>query len=101
MSHTTRVSGVSANLCAARADLSGVWPPIDLDARTVRVTRQLYYHGAGYSFGPPKSRAGVRVLDFPELIVPDARAHLDWLPSRPVRLRQLDRITTGALQLSP
>ena len=63
-----------------RADLSGLWPSIDLDARTVRVTRQLYYHGAGYSFGPPKSRAGVRVVDFPELIVPDVREHLDWLP---------------------
>ena len=57
-----------------RADLSGLWPSIDLDARTVRVTRQLYYHGAGYSFGPPTSRAGVRVMDFPELIVPDVRA---------------------------
>ena len=54
---------------------------IDLDARTVRVTRQLYYHGAGYSFGPPKSRAGLRVVVFPELIVPDVRKHLDWLPS--------------------
>ena len=30
----------------------------------------------------PKSRAGVRVVDFPELILPDARKHLDcWLPS--------------------
>jgi Phage integrase family len=29
----------------------------------------------------PKSRAGVRVVDFPELIVPDVRKHLDWLPS--------------------
>ena len=54
---------------------------IDLDACTVRVTRQLYYHQAGRSFGPPKSRAGVRVVDFPELIVPDVRKHLDWLPS--------------------
>jgi integrase len=32
-------------------------------------------------FGPPKSRAGVRVVDFPELIVPDIREHLAWLPS--------------------
>jgi integrase len=54
---------------------------IDLDARAVRVTRQLYYHGAGHSFGPPKSRAGVRDVDFPELIVPDLREHMDWLPS--------------------
>jgi integrase len=54
---------------------------IDLEARTVRVTRQLYYHQAGYSFRPPKSRAGVRVVAFPELIVPDVREHLDWLPA--------------------
>jgi integrase len=54
---------------------------IDLDARMVRVTRQLYYHGAGHSFGPPKSRAGTRDVDFPELIVPDLREHMDWLPS--------------------
>jgi integrase len=64
------------------AELTALRPEdIDLEARTVRVTRQLYYHGAGYSFGPPKSRAGVRVVAFPELIVPDVRSHLDWLPS--------------------
>ena len=64
------------------AELAALRPgDIDLDARTVRVTRQLYYHGAGHSFGPPKSRAGVRDVDFPELIVPDLREHLDWLPS--------------------
>jgi len=64
------------------AELAALRPDdIDLDARTVRVTRQLHYHGAGHSFGPPKSRAGVRVVDFPELIVPDVRAHLAWLPS--------------------
>lgn len=64
------------------AELTALRPEdIDLDARTVRVTRQLYYHGAGYSSGPPKSRAGVRVVDFPELIVPDVREHLDWLPA--------------------
>jgi hypothetical protein len=45
------------------------------------VTRQLYCHESGYSFRPPKSRAGVRVVAFPELIVPDVRKHLDWLPS--------------------
>jgi integrase len=64
------------------AELAALTPAdINLDARTVRVTRQLYYHGAGYSFGPPKSRAGVRVVSFPELIVPDVRKHLEWLPS--------------------
>jgi integrase len=64
------------------AELTALRPEdIDLDACTVRVTRQLYYHEAGYSFGPPKSRAGVRVVAFPALIVPDVRKHLDWLPS--------------------
>ena len=64
------------------AELAALRPEdIDLDARTVRVTRQLYYHQAGYSFRPPKSRAGVRVVDFSELIVPDMRKHLDWLPA--------------------
>ena len=64
------------------AELAALTPEdIDLDARTVRVTRQLYYHGAGHSFGPPKSRAGIRVVDFPELIVPDVREHLVWVPS--------------------
>jgi len=64
------------------AELAALTPAdIDLDARTVRVTRQLYYHEAGYSFRPPKSRAGVRVVAFPELIVSDVRKHLDWLPA--------------------
>jgi integrase len=51
---------------------------INLAARTVRVTRQLGYDG---SFGPPKSRAGRRVVSFPDLIVPDLRKHLDALPA--------------------
>jgi integrase len=64
------------------AELAALRPEdIDLDACTVRVTRQLYYHGAGYSFGLPKSRAGVRVVAFPELILPDVRKYLDWVPS--------------------
>ena len=51
-----------------------------MDERTVRVTRQLYYHDKGYKFGPPKSKAGVRTVPFPELIVPDLREHLHWVP---------------------
>jgi integrase len=53
---------------------------INLDACTVRVTRQLAYDGDGWSFGPPKSKAGRRVVSFPALIVPDLRKHLDALP---------------------
>ena len=63
------------------AELAALTPQnIDLDACTVRVTRQISYPpGGGHSFGPPKSRAGRRVVPFPDLIVPDLRAHLDGL----------------------
>jgi integrase len=48
------------------AELTALRPSdIDLDARTVKVTRQLHYHQAGHSFGPPKSRAGVRDVTSP------------------------------------
>ena len=48
------------------AELAALTPAnIDLDARTVRVTRQLYYHEKGYKFGPPKSKAGVRTGSVP------------------------------------
>lgn len=53
---------------------------IDLDACTVRVTRQLNKPGAEPVFGPPKSRAGRRVVDFADLIVPDLRKHLGAVP---------------------
>jgi integrase len=54
---------------------------IDLDACTVRVTRQLNKPGAVPLFGPPKSRAGRRVVDFADLIVPDLRQHLRAVPA--------------------
>jgi integrase len=50
---------------------------IDLDARTVRVTRQLTeVRGQGLAFGPPKSRAGTRVVAIPKVIIPVIRWHL-------------------------
>jgi integrase len=63
------------------AELAALRPPdIDLDARTVRVTRQMIYkRGGGHSFGPPKSKAGRRVVPFPDLIVPELREHLGAL----------------------
>jgi integrase len=54
---------------------------INLDACTVRVTRQLNKAGAVPVFGPPKSRAGRRVVDFADLIVPDLRKHLRAVPA--------------------
>ena len=63
------------------AELAALRPEdIDLEGCTVRVTRQLHYHQAGYSFGPPKSRAGRRVVAFPELITPDLSQHLEAVP---------------------
>jgi integrase len=63
------------------AELAALTPhDIDLNACTVRVTRQSNYPpGGGHSFGPPKSRAGRRVVSFPDLIVPELRKHLDGL----------------------
>jgi integrase len=50
---------------------------IDLAARTVRVTRQLAeVRGGGFAFGPPKSRAGKRVVPIPEVIIPVIQWHL-------------------------
>jgi len=63
------------------AELAALRPEdINLTARTVRVTRQIgYQRGGGHSFSPPKSRAGRRVVSFPDLIAPDLRKHLDGL----------------------
>jgi hypothetical protein len=47
----------------------------------VRVTRQLNKPGAVPVSGPPKSRAGRRVVDFADLIVPDLRTYLGWAPA--------------------
>lgn len=53
---------------------------IDIDACTVRITRQISHpRGGGHSFGSPKSKAGRRVVAFPDLILPDLRRHLDGL----------------------
>jgi integrase len=50
---------------------------IDLQARTVRVSRQLSErHGGGFAFGPPKSDAGHRTVAIPSVIIPDLAAHI-------------------------
>lgn len=50
---------------------------IDLAARTVRVERQLTeVIGQGLIFGPPKSKAGRRLVPIPEAIIPAVRWHL-------------------------
>jgi integrase len=50
---------------------------LDLDTRTVHITRQQTEISGQLTFGPPKSEAGVRVVPIPELIVADIRSHLD------------------------
>jgi integrase len=58
-------------LCALRQS------DIDLDARTVRVERQLTeLENGGLSFGPPKTSAGRRTVGFPELVAPVVRRHV-------------------------
>ena len=50
---------------------------IDIQARTVRVARQLSeQHGGGFAFGPPKSDAGQRIVAIPEMITPDLASHI-------------------------
>jgi integrase len=50
---------------------------IDIQAPTVRVVSQLNEQdGGGFTFGPPKSEAGRRVVALPELITPDLAAHV-------------------------
>jgi integrase len=63
------------------AELAALTPDdIDTEACTVRVVRQINCPpGGGHSFGSPKSRAGRRVVSFPDLIAPDLRKHLHAL----------------------
>lgn len=49
---------------------------LDLDECSVRIRRQLQAVKGGLQFGPPKSRAGVRVVSFPRAILPAVEEHL-------------------------
>jgi integrase len=50
---------------------------IDLANGAIRIERQLSeMPGGGYSFGAPKSEAGVRTVPIPDLIIPRIRWHL-------------------------
>ena len=68
------------------AELAALTPQdIDLDACTVRVTRQInYQRGGGHSFGPPKSRAGRRVVRSP-ISSPPISACTSTRSARPTR----------------
>jgi integrase len=58
------------------------WVDLDLDAGTVRV-RRAYVElvGKGLTLGPPKSRAGMRVVSIPSTVVEAMRTHLAEFPS--------------------
>ena len=49
---------------------------LDLEDCSVRVRRQLQAIKGGLQFGPPKSRAGVRIVSFPRGILPAVVDHL-------------------------
>jgi integrase len=49
---------------------------LDLDDRCVRVTETVYEFGQLVK-GTPKSRASIRTVVLPELIIPELRRHLD------------------------
>ena len=50
---------------------------LDLDVCTVRVRRQFLTVKGGLAIGPPKSKAGLRVVSFPRAILPTMIEHLD------------------------
>ena len=55
---------------------------VDLEARTIRVVRQLAeVHGGGFAFGPPKSDAGRRVVVIPDAVMPAFRQHMIAFPA--------------------
>ena len=49
---------------------------IDLDAGTVRITRQLTEVNGALSFSPLKTTAGLRIVIIPDVIVPDLTWHI-------------------------
>jgi integrase len=57
---------------------------IDTDAGTVRVRQQyIEQRGVGLVLGPPKSRAGLRIVALPATVLPVLRIHMDDVPDRP------------------
>jgi integrase len=50
---------------------------VDLDRRSLRISRQFVSVPGGLRLGPPKSRAGTRVVSFPAAIMPELVHHLE------------------------
>jgi hypothetical protein len=84
-------AGASGARCA---DVTG------LEARTVRIARQLtQVRGGGFTFGPPKSRAGTRVVPIPEVILPVLQWYLHGSDARQQAIADtLSQLTRDELQ---
>jgi integrase len=50
---------------------------LDLERRTVCIGQQFVRLPGGLQLGPPKSRAGIRMVSFPAAILPELQHHLD------------------------
>jgi integrase len=50
---------------------------IDLEARSVSIRRQYVETASQLAIGPPKSRAGTRMVGIPKAIIPALREHFD------------------------
>jgi integrase len=71
--------GAASHVTSLRWSELGTLRRCDVDpaARTVSVSRQLaWVRGGGFAFGPPKSRAGKRMVTIPEVILPVIQWHL-------------------------
>jgi integrase len=57
---------------------------VDTDAGTVRVRQQyIEVRGIGLVLGPPKSRAGLRIVALPASVLPAIRDHMADVPDQP------------------
>jgi integrase len=57
---------------------------VDTEAGTVRVRQQyIEVRGTGLVLGPPKSRAGIRIVALPASVLPAVRAHMADVPDQP------------------
>jgi hypothetical protein len=63
----------------------------------VRVARQLTrVRGGGFTFGPPKSRAGTRVVPIPEVMLPALQWYLHGSDARQQAIADtLSQLTPG------
>ncbi|HEX3148015.1 MAG TPA: site-specific integrase [Gemmataceae bacterium] len=53
------------------------WADVDLEARTLAISRTLDYRAGAFATQPPKSLNGVRIIDLPQLAVDALKNHGD------------------------